>query len=277
MLMAAVSDETTLLRSLRHLMRRPSHEPEQSAPNSIGPLDPFDPRDLLPAPGLISAFMFDDLGQAQIWQADKALDLSPNVGWVWAHFNLSDTRAHHWFAERPQLSRQAHEVLTTHDEHAYLRDDGSCLTGMVADLVRNVKGSTEEIGYLHFALSDKLLITSRRHPLQGADATRSAVENGLRISTPGELFSVMIANSADGFDELVDRLTINLDRIEDRVLREELMDERQRLSRARHMAVRLQRPLASLRRTLRRVRQPSTNCKCNKVRPKLNHAGTRDA
>ncbi|WP_160195371.1 CorA family divalent cation transporter [Microvirga sp. BSC39] len=206
---------------------------------------------------MISAFKFDELGQSELWQADKALDLSPGEGWVWAHFNLSDARAHQWFTERPELTRQSQEVLTTHDEHAYLRDDGSCLTGMVADLVRNVQGSTEEIGYLHFALSDRLLITARRHPLQGADATRSAVENGMRMATPGELFSAIIANSADGFDELVDRLTINLDRIEDRVLMEKLMDERQRLSRARHTAVRLQRPLASLRRTLRRVRSPA--------------------
>jgi Mg2+ and Co2+ transporter CorA len=257
----------TLQRSLRTLMKRRSYEPEPSAPGSIGPLDPFDPRDLLPAPGLISAFVFDRSGQAQPWPPDKVLDLSPGDGWVWAHFNLSDTRAHYWLAERQELSRQAQEVLTSHDEHAYLRDDGPCLTGMVADLVRNVRGSTEEIGYLHFALTEGMLITSRRHPLQGADATRSAVENGTRVSTPGELFSVMIANSADGFDELVDRLTIDLDRIEDRVLQEELSDERQRLSRARHTAVRLQRPLAGLRRTLRRVRRPAEVASVTKFDP----------
>lgn len=238
-------------------MRRPSHEPERSAPTSIGPLDPFDPRNLLPAPGLISAFVFDETGQARAWPADRALDLSGAEGWLWAHFNLSDTWAHHWLSGRPEISRQAQEVLTSHDEHAYLRDDGSCLTGMVADLVRNVQGATEEIGYLHFALADRMLVTSRRHPVHGADATRNAVENGMRASTPGELFSAMIANSADGFDELVDRLTIDLDRIEDRILKEELSDERQRLSRARHTAVRLQRPLAGLRRTLRRVRSPA--------------------
>lgn len=247
-------------RSLRLSMkRRPGHMPEQSdpGPTSIGPLDPFDPRDLLPAPGLISAFKFDRAGQAEAWPKDRALELFSEDGWVWAHFNLSDARAYHWFAEQEEITRQAREVLTSRDEHAYLRDDGSCLTGMVADLVRNVRGPTEEIAYLHFALTDRLLITSRRHPLQGADATRSAVENGMRMSTPGELFSAMIANSADGFDELVDRLTIDLDRIEDRVLKEELSDERQRLSRARHTAVRLQRPLTGLRRTLRRVRRPT--------------------
>jgi len=97
--------------------------------------------------------------------------------------------------------------------------------------------------------------------------TRSAVENGTRVSTPSELFSVMIANSADGFDELVDRLTIDLDRIEDRVLQEELTDERQRLSRARHTAVRLQRPLAGLRRTLRRVRSPAEVASVTKFNP----------
>ena len=186
--MAVVSDEMIVQQALRNLMRRPNFEAEQSLPTSIGPLDPFDPRDLLPAPGLISAFKFNEVRQAELWQADKALDLSPGEGWVWAHFNLSDARAHHWFTERPELTRQSQEVLTTRDEHAYLRDDGSCLTGMVADLVRNVQGSTEEIGYLHFALSDRLLITSRRRPLQGADATRSAAENGMRMSTPGELF-----------------------------------------------------------------------------------------
>ena len=267
MIMAAAPDDMTLQRSLRALMRRPSYGPEPSAPASIGPLDPFDPRDLLPAPGLISAFIFDGSGQAQPWQPDKALDLNPGGGWVWAHFNLSDTRAHHWLAERSELSRQVQEVLTSHDEHAYLRDDGSCLSGMVADLVRNVRESTEEIGYLHFALTDRLLITSRRHPLHGADATRGAVENGMRLAAPGELFSVMIANSADGFDELIDRLTIDLDRIEDRVLKEELSDERQRLSRARHTAVRLQRPLTGLRRTLRRVRSPMQEARATEFDP----------
>jgi Mg2+ and Co2+ transporter CorA len=257
----------TLQRSLRTLIKRRSYGPEPSAPGSIGPLDPFDPRDLLPAPGLISAFVFDRLGQAHLWETDKALGLSLDDGWIWAHFNLSDTRAHQWLAGRSELSRQAQEVLTTNDEHAYLRDDGSCLSGIVADLVRNIREPTEEIGYLHFALTDRLLITSRRHPLQGADATRGSVENGMRMAAPGELFSMMIANSADGFDELVDRLTIDLDRIEDRVLKEELSDERQRLSRVRHTAVRLQRPLTGLRRTLRRVRSPMRETRVTEFDP----------
>jgi hypothetical protein len=99
----------------------------------------------LSAPGLISAFVFRRSGQAQPWQTDKVLDLDLSDGWVRADFNLSDTRAHHWLSERQELSRQAQDVLTSHDEHAYLRDDGSCLNGMVADLVRNVRGQRRRL------------------------------------------------------------------------------------------------------------------------------------
>jgi zinc transporter len=65
-----------------------------------------------------------------------------------------------------------------------------------------------------------------------------------------------IIASHDGFDELIERLATDLDRVEDRVLIDIITDERQRLGRVRHAAIRLQRPLTGLRRTLRRLHRP---------------------
>ena len=150
----------------------------------------------------------------------------------------------------PRCSR----LLTSPDEHPQLREEDCEVSGVLADLVRTLAGPTDEIGHLHFVLRDRLLVTARRKSLQGADAARTDLEGGYKVLSPHLLFDHIIACSADGFDDIVERLTRELDRVEDRLLMDAITDERQRLGRVRHTAVRLQRPLSGLRRTMTRLR-----------------------
>jgi zinc transporter len=218
-----------------------------------GPHRPYDPSDLLPAPGLVWAFRFDVDGAAEPWPSDQALTLTTVDGWIWAHFNLADARSHAWIASQSALPEEAREVLTSVDDHPQLHAEGSCVFGVLSDLVRDLKGPTDEIGKLRIAVTEHLVVSARRHSLQGADATRAALLRGLRLPRPATLLHAIISHAADGFDEIVERMTNDLDVIEDHILLEVIRDERRRLVRVRHAAVRLHRPLAGLRRVVHRL------------------------
>ena len=50
-----------------------------------------------------------------------------------------------------------------------------------------MSGATEEIGFLHFALTEKVFISSRRHQLNAIEATRKALRLGAKVPTPAAL------------------------------------------------------------------------------------------
>jgi Mg2+ and Co2+ transporter CorA len=223
------------------------------ATQAIGPHVPFDPSSLLPAPGLVFAFSFDETGEPNRWPRDKPLEFE-NQHWLWAHFNLADARSHAWLEARAELSRDARQLLTSPDEHPHVFEREGEVFGVYTDLVHDLSGPTEEICGLHFLLKERLLLTARRRSLQGPDSARAALEGGLKIASPPTLFDYIIACSADGFDEIVERLTGDLDKVEDQLILDVITDEQQRLGQVRRTAVRLHRPLAGLRRTMHRMR-----------------------
>ena len=79
---------------------------------------------------------------------------------------------------RPSFPTPARALLVSGDEHQQLQGSEACLYGILADLVCGLSGATEEIGFLHFALTERVFISSRRHQLNAIEATRKALRLG---------------------------------------------------------------------------------------------------
>ncbi len=63
----------------------------------------------------------------------------------------------------------------------------ACVYGVFCDLVREFDGKMDDVGYLAFAITEKLVVTGRRHPLQGVEAVRDALARGARVASPAAL------------------------------------------------------------------------------------------
>ncbi len=202
-------------------------------------------------PGLVSAFRFAS-GVAAELPVDEPIAETPD-GWLWLHFNLADARACRLIRGDLSLPAAARELLVSPDEHQQISMSGSCLYGVLADLVCDLDGLTEEIGFLHFALTDGLLVTGRRRSLSAVNATRKIVRGGARFSSPAALLQTLIEQVVDSIDRYADDAAARLDRIEEKILADDVYEGRRVLGRIRRTTVRLHRQLVVFRALLQRL------------------------
>lgn len=220
-------------------------------------------------PGLVWAFRLHHDGSAESLPVNTPIEFTHD-GRLWLHFNLTDARARPWLlnADLPPLAR---ELLLSRDNYQQLHTIDDCVYGVFSDLVRDIDDATEETGFLRFAMTERLLISGRRQALCSVDATRRGLEGGHRVETVAALLEKIIDEVADTMDRIADRIGIEIDDIEEKLLAGEAKaDMRGRLGRLRRTCVRLHRQLAGLRTLFHRLEQKDTE----RLNPALRlHAG----
>ena len=203
-------------------------------------------------PGLIAAFRFAADGSAQELTVDKPIENEAD-GWLWLHFNLTDVRACRFLRADPTFPTAARDILIASDEHQQLNASSDCLYGVLPDLVCELDSITEEIGFLHFAMTERLIVSGRRRALSAVQVMRSALRNGLKVATPTALLETIISSMIDSMDRFSDDIAGKLDRIEERILADDMSEGRQMLGRIRRTTVRLHRQLVILRSLIQRL------------------------
>ena len=113
-------------------------------------------------------------------------------------------------------------------------------------------GATEEIGFLHFALTERVFISSRRHQLNAIEATRKALRLGAKVQSPAALLELIAGQMIESLDHFADGLADQLDRAEERILADELNVDRKVVGSVRRTTVRLHRQLVTLRSLIQR-------------------------
>lgn len=210
------------------------------------------PRPFGVIPGLIWAYRIREDGTAAALPVDQPVEHSRH-GWLWLHLDLADTRATRWLAAA-DLPAAAMASLLSRDEHQQIHAAGSLVHGVVADLMRDIHGVGDEQSYLHFAMTDRLMLTGRRHSLAAVESTRTTLEaGGARLTHCASLFDLIVEHLADGIDEVDDALAEKLDGIEDQLAGGSIALARKSLAGVRRTSVRLHRHLWGLRALLSRL------------------------
>jgi len=197
-----------------------------------------------PLAGLVCAFRFHADGLPEELNVDQPIE--EGEGWLWLHFNLADARASH-FLNNSVLAAPAKALLVSGDEHQQLHAGDACVYGILADLVCGLEGITEEIGFLHFVLTESVFISGRRHNLNAIEATKKALRRGLKVQTPSSLLEVITGQMIESLDRFADGLAAKLDKAEERILADEVNTDRQLIGSIRRITVRLHRQLVTLR------------------------------
>jgi zinc transporter len=175
---------------------------------------------------------------------------------LWLHLNLADARALQWLTKTDlDVPASARALLLSKDNYQHLHATGDCVHGVISDLMRDIAETTEETGYLRFVMTERLLLSGRHHALAAVDATRRALEGGLRIESAAALLETIVEQVADTMDRVSDRIAQSLDEIEEQVLSDGVVDLRQKLGRLRRSCVRLHRQLSGLRLVFHRLEQ----------------------
>jgi Mg2+ and Co2+ transporter CorA len=208
-------------------------------------------------PGLSFAYRFRD-GHAEALVAREIPGaLAEPGGWIWIHLSLVETYARDWIAQIAPLPARAREILLSDDEHQLLEPIDGGVAGVFADLLREFAGETRELGRLHFALTDTLVVSGRRAALGAIQRTLDALGKGKRFPDAITLLEEIVSHFADAVAMVAQELSDTLDAIEESLIDDASAGERQKLGPTRRTAVRIHRQLSALRLLFRRWSTPS--------------------
>jgi zinc transporter len=180
-------------------------------------------------------------------------ELLAQDGFIWLHLGLSDARVPALLAGLPGLTPEALHTLLTRDAHATLNVTPDIACGTLVDFQRGFDEMSSEIGWLHFAVTDRLIVTTRLHPLRSIDRARAAIERSPRIQGPLDVLAALVMEFQRTVIALVHEINDELNLIEDYVYEDAERDETRRLAPARRTIVRLHRHLRTELALLRRV------------------------
>lgn len=215
--------------------------------------------DLQSQAGFVWAYRFDEGGQAQLLPRSEMPVLeTPQTGFVWLHLDLVHSRAKQWIAQCMQLPAEAQALFQSQDDHQRLYHNRDFAWGVTFDQVREVDSRADEIGMLHWIISDDFLITGRRQALQATRLTRDALEAGHRATSPVMLFERIIEYVIEDVAEDVMQLTEDADSVEDHILEDRIGNEARRLGLIRRRTVKLHRQLNGLHHLFRRFSETAS-------------------
>jgi zinc transporter len=207
-------------------------------------------------PGLVWAYHINPQTRTAVHlPMDVAADdLVFETGFIWLHLSLADGRVPAFLENFNELTEASRAALINHEHHAALSVDDQLIHGTLVDFQREFDSTTRDIGWLHFALSEKFIITTRLQPIRSVDLLRASLEkNPAKFRSPLHVYEVLVAESQRGIMALVIELMDEINRIEDVVYDEDLRDERTQLAPLRRVIVRLHRHLRGMLSLMRRA------------------------
>ncbi|MDR3376412.1 MAG: CorA family divalent cation transporter [Ancalomicrobiaceae bacterium] len=206
-------------------------------------------------PGLIWAFHFAPDGNS-VSSLDGEASLPENLptdGCVWLHLAVPDGRIEAQIARLPGLDGRIAAAVVSRDRHLILSVMGGVLTGTMPGFLNDLTDEIREVGHFHFALTDRLLVTARRLPLQTMSAIRTEVASGRWFAQTIDLFAAVSASFERDLEEHLDRLTDEMDGIEEEIHEQRRGDQHGQLGSLRREIARIHRTLRTSARLFHRM------------------------
>ncbi|MDI7863670.1 transporter [Rhizobiaceae bacterium n13] len=205
-------------------------------------------------PGLVWAYRVDpDGGTCRRLAADEPRSaMLEGNGFLWLHLGLSDARVP-MLLQGLGLPEEALQTLTSSDTQAAINLTSDIVHGTLVDFERTFDAMTNDIGWLHFAVTENIIVTTRLHPLRSVDRVKAALEKGPKCRRPIDVFEMLVIEFQRTLIALVLDLTHELNGIEDAVYGDHARDERRQLAPLRRTVVRIHRHLRTTLALLRRV------------------------
>jgi zinc transporter len=204
-------------------------------------------------PGFVWACQFfpETASSRRLEPSCTLADLNVEDGFIWLHLGLSDARVP-GLLEALGLPEAARTALISRDPHTVLSVESDLVCGTIVDFQRDFDEMTNEIGWLHFAVMDRLIVTTRLHPLRSVDRARITIEKAKKINGPLDILETLVIEFQRTAIALVLEMNDELNTIEDTVYAATTRDERRRLAPVRRTIVQLHRHLRTILALLRR-------------------------
>jgi zinc transporter len=219
------------------------------------------------SPGIEKAFRVHADGTAEELPVDQPIAEYEN-SWLWLHLNLADPKALETLGSLAELPASARESLLGSDDHQQLHSEPGCIYGVFADIVR--ANADLEIGFIRFAMTERLFVSVGHRFANAGDVIHQALQKGRKLTTVAAFLEALAARVIDAVEDYTADLAQSLNDVEERILADEVSDERRTLGRMRRTAVQLHRQLEMSRLLIRRLERDDFLPPKSVLRPNTN-------
>lgn len=226
------------------------------------PIDALIDPMMIPANGVVFAWEMhgNQSHEIQADQIDQAL--TDNSKSLWLHLNLSNARVQRWLHQTPQIPESLKEAIldqVSRSRMETIEEFGNGLMMVMNDFRIGLthSGDEEETGTLWAIMTPRLMLSLRAHPLMTTDTLRHLLrQKRITPNTIVALYHEMIEERAAHLRRRTDKLSDEMDALEEVLIKGDDLPEHETLGRLRITCSRLRRhyapELTALRRLLRR-------------------------
>jgi Mg2+ and Co2+ transporter CorA len=177
-----------------------------------------------------------------------------NEGFRWLHLNLADQRTHAWLSANTGFPTAVMELLTTRDTHPRVLVEEDVVGFVLLDFERDFDAEDwADVGALHIAMSNGLMVTGRYHPLRSADMVRQRLSRANPITDGNSALALLLDVMSGTFADLARELYVEVQAAEDAFLNANPQPAAKALVSVRRRTARLHRVIDGMRASLHRL------------------------
>jgi len=163
---------------------------------------------------------------------------------LWLHFALSNQGSERFLRRTLALPDAFYDSLGSEVGATRLELDDGALVAVVHDVLFDSSFDASDVGTTSLCIGPRLVVSARLRPLRSVDRLRADIRAGQAFRSPVELLAHLLRDQANVLGDILRRSTLQVDRIEDRLLASQVSTDRKQLGALRRTLVRLQRLLA---------------------------------
>ena len=166
-------------------------------------------------PDLVWGMAFTDGGAREL--ADCADGEAEDFRWL--HLGLADHRTRRWIENSVELPPEVRDLLLSSDQHQRSVSQNDCVGCVIHDFERDFERTqTDRIGALRIALTPRLVVTTRLHPVRSADIVRHRIEAGSRLDNPGAALDLLVGAVTQNIGDMARSIEREVQAAEDNFL-----------------------------------------------------------
>jgi zinc transporter len=200
--------------------------------------------------GLICGYVFSPDAETRAVDTRAALQWLQSAReadsreFVWLHFSRSNANAEKWMRNYLALPDHYFETLLEGPGATRIEQADNCLIAVVNDVIYDFSYDASQIATLWMCVDNRLVVSTRLHPLRSIDRLRVSVKGGEQFESPVSLLSHLLRDQADVLQQIEREASLRVDDIEDTLLAGRMDVKRGTLGALRRVFVRLRRLLA---------------------------------
>lgn len=197
--------------------------------------------------GLIFGILFDGKGGGKELSLDEIHQWKPTQGTLWLHLDRTHPNIQKWVEEDSDLNSAVCDALLTEDTRPRVTVFDAGMLLILRGVNLNDHAEPEDMIAIRIWITPKLILSLRKFKFKTVREIRNELNAGIGPNDTGEFISRLIEGLVDRIEMTVEKISDELDALEERIEQEQSQKDRKSIGAIRRRSVIIRRYLVPQR------------------------------